>query len=67
MGRGEVKTRNRREAWAAKRKLMYIITINVPVVYMTRGVMILMWAISITRAIGRGGLRSLSFQGTNKS
>ncbi len=32
-----------------------IITINVPVVYMGRDVMILMRAISITRAIGRGG------------
>jgi hypothetical protein len=32
------------------------ITINVPVVYMAQDVMILMRAISITRAIGRGGL-----------
>jgi hypothetical protein len=29
--------------------------INVPVVYMARDLMILMWATSITRAIGRGG------------
>jgi hypothetical protein len=32
-----------------------MLTINVPVVYMARDVMILMRAISITRAIGRGG------------
>jgi hypothetical protein len=32
-----------------------IVTINVPVVYMERDVMILMRASSITRAIGRGG------------
>jgi hypothetical protein len=32
-----------------------VITINVPIVYMARDVMILMRAISITRAIGSGG------------
>jgi hypothetical protein len=32
---------------------MVIITINVPVVFMTRDVMILRWEISITRAIVR--------------
>ena len=31
------------------------ITINVPVVYLARDVMILMGEISITRAMGRGG------------
>ncbi len=35
------------------------ITINVPVVNMARDVMILMQALSITRAIGRGGLADL--------
>ncbi len=32
-----------------------VITINVPVVYMARDIMILMRAIFITRGIGRGG------------
>ncbi len=35
--------------------IRYKITINVPVVYMARDEMMLMWAISITRGIGRGG------------
>jgi hypothetical protein len=35
------------------------ITINVPVVNMARDVMILMQALSITRAIGRGALADL--------
>jgi hypothetical protein len=34
--------------------LLSILTINVPVVYVARYVMILMRATSITRAIGRG-------------
>jgi hypothetical protein len=34
---------------------LIIITINVPVVYMARGIMILMRAVFIMRAVGRGG------------
>jgi hypothetical protein len=42
---------------AKEKKDGVVITINVPVVYMARGVMILilMRAISFTQAIGRGG------------
>jgi hypothetical protein len=47
-----------------------VLTINVPVVYFERDVMILMWATSFTQAIGRGvwalpfqAQKSLDFQG----
>jgi hypothetical protein len=38
-----------------KKKISCLCAFNVPVVYMARDVMILMRAISITSAIGRGG------------
>jgi hypothetical protein len=39
-------------------------TINVPVVYMARDVMILMWPISIAQATGRGGPWNQEFLGS---
>ncbi len=49
------------EALSTIFKYLYKITIYVPVVYLLRDVLILMGATSITRAIGRSGLSSPSF------